>query len=62
MADNILEMVVEHLPSPVDAMKYRVESLYDGPSDDEIAISMRNCDSKGPLVMYVSKMVPSKDF
>lgn len=43
-------------------MKYRTELLYEGPNDDEISNSMRNCDMNGPLVMYVSKMIPNKDY
>lgn len=60
-ADAILEMIVVHLPSPVAAQKYRVETLYDGPLDDECANAIRKCDVNGPLVMYVSKMVPTSD-
>jgi elongation factor 2 len=60
-ADIILEMMVLHLPSPKTAQKYRAEYLYEGPKDDEICKSIQNCDSKGPLVMYVSKMVPTTD-
>ena len=29
--------------------------------DDESAIGIRDCDPKGPLVFYVSKMVPAID-
>ncbi|KAF7337710.1 Elongation factor EF-2 [Mycena sanguinolenta] len=32
-----------------------------GPMDDESAIGIRDCDPKGPLVLYVSKMVPTSD-
>ncbi|TMW63526.1 hypothetical protein Poli38472_002467 [Pythium oligandrum] len=60
-ADAILEMIVVHLPSPVAAQKYRVETLYDGPLDDECANAIRKCDVNGPLVMYVSKMIPTSD-
>lgn len=60
-ADAILEMIVVHLPSPITAQKYRVETLYDGPMDDECANAIRKCDVNGPLVMYVSKMVPTSD-
>lgn len=55
-------MVVAHLPSPVEAMVYRTEQLYDGPLDDELATAMKKCDPKGPLMMYISKMVPNKDY
>ena len=58
-ADTLLEMIVLHLPSPKTAQKYRVSYLYEGPQDDLVAESIRNCDPNGPLILYVSKMVPS---
>lgn len=60
-ADALLEMLVLHLPSPVVAQKYRVDNLYDGPLDDECAIAIRDCNPDGPLMCYVSKMVPTSD-
>jgi len=62
-ADAILEMIVVHLPSPATAQAYRVETLYDGPLDDECATAIRTCDTSetAPLMMYVSKMIPGAD-
>jgi elongation factor 2 len=60
-ADALIQMAIEHLPSPVKAQKYRVENLYEGPMDDGAATAIRACDPKGPLVMYISKMVPTSD-
>merc|ERR1719288_389904 len=54
-------MIVVHLPSPVTAQKYRAAQLYEGPSDDAACIAMQNCDPDGPLMMYISKMVPTSD-
>jgi elongation factor 2 len=54
-------MMVRHLPSPVVAQKYRVENLYEGPMDDECADAIRRCDRDGPLMIYISKLVPSPD-
>jgi elongation factor 2 len=59
--DALLEMIVLNLPSPVVAQKYRVENLYTGPMDDKCATAIRECDPEGPLMMYVSKMVPTND-
>ncbi|KAI0669771.1 eukaryotic translation elongation factor 2 [Trametes maxima] len=59
--DSMLEMIVINLPSPATAQRYRVETLYEGPMDDESAIGIRDCDPKGPLVCYISKMVPTSD-
>jgi elongation factor 2 len=60
-ADALLEMIVLHLPSPAVAQKYRVDVLYEGPLDDECATAIRNCDPEGPLMLYVSKMIPTSD-
>jgi len=60
-ADTLLAMIVSKLPSPVKAQKYRVENLYEGPMDDTAANAMRACDPKGPLMLYISKMVPTSD-
>ena len=60
-ADTILEMMVHHLPSPVTAQKYRYSYLYEGPIDDECAIAIRDCDINGPLMMYISKQIPTSD-
>lgn len=60
-AECLLDMMVKHLPSPVHAQKYRCDTLYPGPADDECALAVKKCDPNGPLMMYVSKMVPSSD-
>ncbi|KAF0450142.1 elongation factor 2 [Gigaspora margarita] len=60
-AEALLEMIVIHLPSPVTAQKYRAEMLYEGPADDECAIGIRDCDANAPLMLYISKMVPTSD-
>jgi len=59
--EAMMQMIIFHLPSPFTAQKYRTELLYEGPADDEACMSMKTCDEKGPLMMYVSKMVPTSD-
>merc|ERR1712117_510902 len=59
--DAMFMMICIHLPSPVTAQKYRTEMLYEGPNDDEAAVAMKTCDPNGPLMMYISKMVPTSD-
>ena len=59
--DALLLMITIHLPSPVMAQKYCCELLYEGPPDDEAAMGIKSCDPKGPLMMYISKMVPTSD-
>jgi len=60
-ADALMEMIVMHLPSPKRAQKYRCSVLYDGPMDDAAAQAIMACDRTGPLMMYISKMVPTSD-
>merc|ERR1712042_67512 len=57
----MLQLISIHLPSPVTAQKYRVGMLYEGPEDDAVALGIKNCDPDAPLMMYVSKMVPTSD-
>ncbi|KAG0223240.1 Elongation factor 2 [Mortierella sp. GBA43] len=57
--EALLEMIVVHLPSPITAQRYRVANLYEGPQDDVCANAIRACDPNGPLMLYVSKMVPT---
>merc|ERR1712095_189323 len=59
--EAMFQMIVVHLPSPVTAQKYRAAALYEGPADDAACVAMTNCDPSGPLMMYVSKMVPTSD-
>merc|ERR1711862_850259 len=59
--DAMFQMIVVHLPSPVTAQKYRAAALYEGPADDAACMGIKNCDPDAPLMMYVSKMVPTAD-
>jgi elongation factor 2 len=59
--DALLEMLVQHLPSPSMAQKYRAASLYTGPEDDVYCKAIRDCDPNGPLMMYISKLIPTPD-
>ena len=60
-SDALIEMIILHLPSPKVSQKYRTLYLYQGPVDDECAKAMINCDPEGPVMMFVSKMVPTSD-
>jgi elongation factor 2 len=60
-SEALLEMIILHLPSPRQAQKYRTLYLYEGPMDDECAKAMIDCDPNGPLMMFISKMVPTSD-
>jgi elongation factor 2 len=57
----VLNMVVEKLPSPVVAQKYRAKDLYTGDLFDAVGQAITNCDPNGPMTMFVSKMFPAGD-
>merc|ERR1712227_783304 len=59
--DAMFQMICIHLLSPVTAQKYRMEMLYEGPHDDDCALGIKNCNPEAPLMMYISKMVPTSD-
>jgi len=59
--EAMFQMICIHLPSPVTAQRYRAELLYEGPHDDAACMGIKNCDPDAPLMMYVSKMVPTSD-
>ncbi|KAE9384766.1 hypothetical protein BT96DRAFT_968508 [Gymnopus androsaceus JB14] len=60
--DAVLNSKKDILGPMLDKLdRYRVEALYEGPMDDESAIGIRDCDPKGPLVVYVSKNGATSD-
>jgi len=60
-ADALIEMIVMKLPSPKKAQKYRAAYLYEGPEDDVCCTGIKNCDKDGPLMVFISKMIPTND-
>ena len=60
-AEALLEMIIMKLPSPKRAQSYRAAYLYEGPIEDPCGQSIKNCDKNGPLMVFISKMVPTND-
>ena len=60
-AEALIEMIVMKLPSPKKAQQYRAAMLYEGPIEDPCGQSIKNCDKNGPLMIFISKMVPTND-
>nr|GEW13624.1 reverse transcriptase domain-containing protein [Tanacetum cinerariifolium] len=58
-ANALLEMMKLHLSSLYTAKKYHVENLYEGPSGDVYTNAIRECEPNGPLMFFVSKMIPA---
>lgn len=54
--EPMLRMVVDHLPNPVEASKYRIPHIWGGDLDSELGQSLQNCDPKGPLYGMITKI------
>ncbi|MBN2156100.1 MAG: GTP-binding protein [Candidatus Lokiarchaeota archaeon] len=55
--DTLLRMIVDHLPDPITASKYRVKKLIDNVDwDSELGKSLMNSDRNGPLMGIISKI------
>jgi U5 small nuclear ribonucleoprotein component len=60
-ADGFVDMIVEHVPSPVDGAQKKLEKYYTGPLDTKIATAMSQCDQDGPLVIQITKLFNTAD-
>jgi len=52
-----LDVVIEHLPNPKEAQKYRIPVIWKGDPDSEVGRAMMECDSKGPLALMITKII-----
>jgi len=53
-----LDMVVKHLPNPLEAQKYRVPKIWPGDIESDAGKGMINCSSDAPLAAVVTKVYP----
>jgi elongation factor 2 len=52
----VLEMVIEHMPNPLEAQKYRIPHIWRGDLETEAGQTMLNCKADGPAVFMVTKI------
>ena len=60
LADVLLGMVVEHLPSPEVSQKYRCPNIWDGDIESEAGQTMVNTSPDGPLAVMVTNVSVDK--
>ncbi len=53
----VLDMVIRHLPSPIEAQKERISVIWKGDVNSEIGQAMVKCDPKGPIALMITKIV-----
>ncbi len=54
---SILDMVIRHLPSPLEAQKYRIARIWRGDLNSGRGIAMQKCDENGPLMAVITKII-----
>jgi elongation factor 2 len=53
----LLDMVVDHLPSPKEAQRYRIPHIWRGDSESEIGRGMVECKTDAPLALMITKII-----
>ncbi|KAJ8956271.1 hypothetical protein NQ318_015007 [Aromia moschata] len=59
--NGFVNMCVEHIKSPLDNAKTKIDHIYTGPNTSKIYDDMINCDQEGVLTVHSSKMYPTED-
>lgn len=58
---GFVDMIVEHIKSPITNAQTKIEHMYTGPSDSDLAELMAQCDPEGPLMIHTTKLYPTQD-
>jgi elongation factor 2 len=53
----LLDMTIDHMPSPTVAQKYSSPHIWHGDQESPIGKAMTNCSSKGPVSLMVTKII-----
>ncbi len=53
----LLDMVVKHLPNPLEAQKYRIPKIWHGDHDSDFGKSLARCDPKGKPAFVITRIV-----
>lgn len=53
----LLNMVIEHVPNPLDAQKIRIPVIWKGDKESEVGKAMLTCDAKGPVALMITKII-----
>ncbi len=59
----LIDMIINHLPNPIIAQKYRIENIWKGDLNSKAGLSMVTCDSNeeaAPLVFGSTKLITDK--
>lgn len=60
-ATGLVDMIVEHIPSPLKGNSSKVERTYTGPQTSDLAESMRELQKDGPVMVHITKLYQTTD-
>ncbi|CAM1330636.1 EFTUD2 (predicted) [Pycnogonum litorale] len=59
--NGFVDMCVQHIRSPLDNAQNKIQVMYTGPEDSELAQAMTECDMDGPLMIHTTKQYSTHD-
>ncbi len=59
--EGLVDMIVQHVPSPLEGAKKKLDRYYTGPRDTQISSYIERCDQDGPLVVQITKLFNTPD-
>lgn len=59
--NGFVDMCVEHIKSPLENSKQKIDHIYTGPKEGALYEDMLNCNQNGNLIVHSTKMYPTDD-
>lgn len=56
LEEPILEMVIKHLPNPIEGQKVKIPAIWSGDLESPEGQALLNCDPNGPLMGMITKI------
>ncbi|MCS7134350.1 MAG: elongation factor EF-2 [Candidatus Pacearchaeota archaeon] len=53
----ILDMVIKHIPSPIEAQKYRIPKIWPGDLESELGKDLLSCNPKGKVAFIITRVI-----
>lgn len=53
----ILDMVVKHLPNPIEAQAYRIPKIWNGDKESHLGKDLLTCNKNGKLAFVVTRII-----
>ncbi|KAJ7070648.1 P-loop containing nucleoside triphosphate hydrolase protein [Mycena amicta] len=60
-ATGLVDMIVAHIPSPLEGAENKIEGTYSGPHSSDLVQSMKSCNPDGPVMVQITKLYQTTD-